>query len=70
MKIDFLDAAQSEFDQAIDYYDDQRLGLGLEFEVEVEQALERIDHLSASLVAPITASTPLPSQSIPLQHHL
>ena len=44
MKIDFLDAAQSEFDDAIDYYDSQQIGLGLEFEDEVEQALERIDH--------------------------
>lgn len=44
MKIDFLDAAQSEFTEAIDYYDEQRSGLGLEFEEEVAQALERIDH--------------------------
>ena len=44
MKIDFLYAAKSEFDDAIDYYDEQRFGLGLEFEEEVEQALERIDH--------------------------
>jgi hypothetical protein len=44
MKIDFLDAAQSELDDAIDYYDDQRFGLGLEFGEEIEQALERIDH--------------------------
>jgi hypothetical protein len=44
MKKYFLDAAQSEFDDAIDNYDSQRLGLGLEFEEEVKQALERIDH--------------------------
>ncbi|SRR5258705_9072423 len=44
MKIAFLDAAKSEFDDAIDYYDEQRFGLGLEFEEEVEQALERIVH--------------------------
>jgi hypothetical protein len=44
MKIDFLNAAQSEFDDAIDYYDEQLFGLGLEFEEEVEQVLERIDH--------------------------
>lgn len=44
MKIDFLDAAKSELDDAIDYYDEQRFGLGLEFEEELEQALERIDH--------------------------
>ena len=44
MKIAFLDAAKSEFDDAIDYYDEQRFGLGLEFDEELEQALERIDH--------------------------
>jgi hypothetical protein len=44
MKLEFLDPAQSEFDDAIDYYDAQSFGLGLEFEEEVKQALERIDH--------------------------
>ena len=44
MKIDFLDAAQSEFADAIAYYDEQRFGLGLEFEEKVAQALERINH--------------------------
>jgi len=44
MKIDFLDAAKSELDDAIAYYDEQRFGLGLEFEEELEQALERIEH--------------------------
>jgi hypothetical protein len=32
MKIDFLDAARSEFEDAIDHYDKQRFDLGLEFE--------------------------------------
>jgi hypothetical protein len=44
MKLEFLDPAQSEFDAAVDYYDAQSLGLGSDFEAEVEQALERIDH--------------------------
>lgn len=44
MKIRFLEAAQSEFDEAIDYYEEQRGGLGFEFAAEVEQALERIYH--------------------------
>jgi hypothetical protein len=38
-EISFLDAAQSEFDDAIDYS-----GFGFEFAEEVEQALERINH--------------------------
>ena len=44
MKPIFLDAAQSEFDQTIDYYDEQRFGLGLEFAEEVDEALERIEN--------------------------
>lgn len=44
MKLSFLDAAQSEFDDAINYYDQRSLGLGFEFAEEVEQALQRIDH--------------------------
>ena len=39
MKIRFLDPAQSEFDDAIDYYDERRAGLGFEFAEEVEQAV-------------------------------
>jgi len=42
MKIRFLDPAQSEFDEAIDYFEERRSGLGFEFAQEVEQALERI----------------------------
>lgn len=44
MKISFLDAAQSEFDDTMDYYEEQRSGLGFEFAEEVEQALERVNH--------------------------
>jgi plasmid stabilization system protein ParE len=44
MKISFLDAAQIELDDAIDYYEEQRAGLGFEFAQEVEQALERVNH--------------------------
>lgn len=44
MNTSFLDAAQSEFDDAIDYYDEQQPGLGSEFAEEVGDALERINH--------------------------
>jgi len=37
MKISFLDAAQSEFDDAMDHYEGRRSGLGFEFAEEVEQ---------------------------------
>jgi len=39
MKVSFLLTAQSEFEETIDYYDEQRTGLGLEFSAEVGQAL-------------------------------
>ncbi len=44
MKISFLDAAQSEFEETVDYYEEQRGGLGFEFSDEVERALERVTH--------------------------
>ena len=44
MNTSFLDAAQSEFDDAIDYYDEQQPGLGSEFAEEVGDALERVNH--------------------------
>ena len=44
MKISFLLPAQTEFEEAIEYYDEKRLGLGIEFSREVIQALDRINH--------------------------
>jgi len=44
MKLIFLEAAQSEFDATIDYYEEQCAGLGFEFAAEVEQTMERINH--------------------------
>ena len=43
MKPILLEAAQFDLDKGIDYYDQQRCGLGLEFAEEVELALERIE---------------------------
>jgi len=42
MKIRYLDAAEAEFQQAIDYYNSQSLGLGFEFADEVKAAVVRI----------------------------
>ncbi len=44
MKPGFLDTAQFEFEETIDYYEEQRSGLGFEFADEVEEALGRIEH--------------------------
>lgn len=42
MKITYLDAADSEFAEAITYYNGQSLGLGFQFADEVKEVLERI----------------------------
>jgi plasmid stabilization system protein ParE len=45
MTIQFLEAALHELQEAIVHYDDQREGLGDEFDKEVNDALQRIiDH--------------------------
>ncbi len=70
MRVSYLDAADSEFDEAIAYYNTQRAGLGFEFADEVKEAVERIKNYP-------DAWTPLservrrcqgPSFSLP--HHL
>lgn len=42
MKLFYLDAADSEFDEAITYYNTQSAGLGFEFADEIKEAIERI----------------------------
>ena len=42
MKVTYLDVAVAELEEAIQYYNDQRTGLGFEFWNEVKQAIERI----------------------------
>ena len=42
MRIDFLDPAETEFIEAIAYYNLQSKGLGYEFAVEIKRAMERI----------------------------
>lgn len=42
MRIRFLEIAQTELDEAIEYYDYETLGLGEEFLTEVLKALNRI----------------------------
>lgn len=42
MKIELLAAAESELEEAIEYYNQQSEGLGLEFAAEVKRTLERI----------------------------
>lgn len=42
MRIRYLDAADAEFQQAINYYNDQQAGLGFAFSDEVKDAIARI----------------------------
>ncbi len=43
MKITFLPPAERELDEAFDYYEAQKPGLGFEFIVEVWAAIKRIE---------------------------
>jgi plasmid stabilization system protein ParE len=42
MKVTYLHAAKAEFLETIDYYNEQRAGLGFEFSDEVQHAIDRI----------------------------
>ena len=42
MNVRYLDAADAEFQEAIDYYNSQGTGLGFEFSDEVKSAVARI----------------------------
>ena len=44
MQIKFLEIAQIELDESVEYYNSEHAGLGDEFLVEVLHALERIKH--------------------------
>lgn len=42
MNYEFLEPAEDELQEAVDYYDRQRIGLGAEFDEEVEHAINGI----------------------------
>lgn len=42
MKVTYLDAATSEFEEAVAYYNEKRAGLGFEFADEIKEAISRI----------------------------
>lgn len=42
MKISILSSAEREFAEAVDYYNEQRPGLGFEFALEIKNTFERI----------------------------
>jgi len=70
MKVTCLDAADAEFQEAIDDYNEQRAGLGFEFSDEIKETVTRIGNYPDTWTASVEAHTPLPSPSISLQHHL
>ncbi len=56
MKVTFLDVAAQEFTEAKKYYDSQRVGLGDEFALDVQQTIGRIvEHPTAW--APLSSRT-------------
>jgi len=44
MRILVLSSAEEEFAEVVDYYNEQRPGLGFEFAAEVQRTFERIRH--------------------------
>jgi|ERR1051325_4594447 hypothetical protein len=69
MKLTYLDAADAEFREAIDYYNEQREGPGFGFADEVTEAVSRIRNI-LTLDSAIKTNVPLLSSPISLQHHL
>jgi hypothetical protein len=47
MKIEFLDLAEAELDDAFEYYDEIYNGLGTRFIEEIETALARVNRPAA-----------------------
>lgn len=42
MRVVFLEPAESEFLDAVQYYNEQKAGLGYEFALEIQKTIERI----------------------------
>jgi len=65
MRFYFHDLAQAEFDSAVQYYDDCRRGLGMEFAKQVHATIARI------IKYPDVQEHPsLPGQPVPFWCHL
>lgn len=45
MNVELHHEAMVELEAAVDWYDDRRPGLGLEFELEIDAAMDRIEEL-------------------------
>lgn len=70
MQIEFLVAAQAELDEAIDYYNRERAGLGDEFLIEVLRTLERVAEYPGGVASLLEANAPLPDTTFPLRDRL
>ncbi len=42
MRVSFLEIAKIEYNEAIDFYNKEKFGLGYEFSVEVDKTLQKI----------------------------
>jgi toxin ParE1/3/4 len=61
--VTFHPEAEAELEAASDYYDDQRAGLGAEFEAEVQEAVERVARMPQAF--PLHGSTGLRKCVVP-----
>ena len=58
MKIEFLEEAQLELDQAVEYYDLESPGLGKAFLQEVLNSLDRIASFKGRMIWPERSNCP------------
>jgi hypothetical protein len=70
MKATYLHAAKAEFEEAIQYYNDQRAGLGFGILRRSQTSHSAHQELSTRLDTTLEAHSTLPDTSISLQHHL
>jgi hypothetical protein len=67
MRILVLSCAEDEFAEAVDYYNEQRPGLGFEFAGEVQRTLRADPTPSRSLAGVFKPSPEMPHRPIPLR---
>ena len=70
MRLYFTSSASTEFEDAVDHFDDRQTGLGAEFRQEVERAANRIAVDPTKFTALRHGNENLPHASISIRSHL
>jgi hypothetical protein len=70
MKVEFLDPAESEFIEAIGYYNGESEGLGYEFATEVNRTIGRIMEYPNAWAVAIETDSAVSDEPVPIWCHL